>query len=157
MFKKVKSLLVAGALVLGMAVPVHAAETCLFGNVGVHREDGNHYIEKADMIIKDDFHGVMAELRERENDGYIVEKLDDADGYDEAWAIYADADYNNVKDNGEELIGIVYVNFADSVVSEKGWAPDLTPGTGDPVVIGGALFSVAAVGGLFVVNKKRRK
>lgn len=157
MFKKVRSLLVAGALVLGMTLPVHAAENCLFGNVGVHGEDGNHYIEKADMIVKDDFHGVITELKEREHDGYIVEKLADAGEYDEAWAIYGDANYNNNKDEGEQLIGNVYINFADGVVSEKGWVPDLTPGTGDPLVIGGALFSLAAAGGLFVVNRKRRK
>lgn len=155
MFKRVKSLLVAGLLVLGSTGFVFADDVCLFGSVGAH-EGVNHYIEEADMIDKEQFEAVIAEVEEKENDGYIVDEIDKGE-YEAAYAIYGDKDYDNEIDEDEVVVENVYINFANGVMEEKGWLPELAPGTGDTLVAGGVVVVALAAGGLLVVNRKNKK
>ena len=156
MFKNVKGLIVAGLLVIGSTGFAFADEGCLFGNVGVHGEDGVHRKEEADLIEAEGFNATMQTVKDKENDGYILEETT-VDGYEKAYKIIADVNYNNLIDAGEAVVETIAINFADGVVEEKGWLPELAPGTGDTLVAGGAVVAALAAGGLLVVNRKNKK
>ena len=64
---------------------------------------------------------------------------------------------NGEIDEDEVVVENVYINFANGVMEEKGWLPELAPGTGDTLVAGGVVVAALAAGGLLVVNRKNKK
>lgn len=164
MFKRVKTLLASGVLVLGMAMPAFADGNnwdieCFLSNVGSHAEGRVHYIEDENVVKETDFDKeVFKKIDEKQKDGLVIEKLDsDKDGYDKKYVIYADKDYDNVKDSPEVIVETIYIDFGDDVSGQKGWIDEITPGTGDALALGGLAVAAVAAGGLTIVNKKRNK
>ena len=61
--------------------------------------------------------------------------------------------YTNV--SGEKkLIEVIFIDFFES--DSKGWVPEITPGTGQAIAVGGMVVLAAAGVGLLVNNKKKK-
>lgn len=61
--------------------------------------------------------------------------------------------YTNV--SGEKkLIEVIFIDFFES--DAKGWVPEITPGTGQAIAVGGIVVLAAASVGLLVNNKKKK-
>ena len=61
--------------------------------------------------------------------------------------------YTNV--SGEKkLIEVIFIDFFES--DAKGWVPEITPGTGQAIAVGGIVVLAAAGVGLLVNNKKKK-
>ena len=61
--------------------------------------------------------------------------------------------YTNV--SGEKkLIEVIFIDFFES--DSKGWVPEITPGTGQAIAVGGIVVLAAAGVGLLVNNKKKK-
>ena len=54
-----------------------------------------------------------------------------------------------------KLIEIIEIEFFDATES-KGWIPEITPGTGQALAVGGIVIGAAAAVGLLVNNRKRK-
>lgn len=52
------------------------------------------------------------------------------------------------------IVERIQVDFVD--VTNKGWIPEITPGTGQALAVGGLVIGAAAVTGLLVNNRKRK-
>lgn len=125
------------------------------------------YIENMDALGSVSVDGT---LRTIEKDAAISKK---------SWEKFVE-DFNNNKDNGltitwdendisdEHGFYSVYITYGDQEkfvenisidfydVSNKGWLPEITPGTGQALAVGGIVIGAAALTGL-VVNNKRKK
>ena len=55
----------------------------------------------------------------------------------------------------DELIEIIEIEFFDAT-GAKGWLPEITPGTGQALAVGGIVIGAAAAVGLLVNNRKRK-
>lgn len=61
--------------------------------------------------------------------------------------------YTNV--SGEKkLIEVIFIDFFES--DSKGWVPEITPGTGQAIAVGGIVILAVASVGLLVNNKKKK-
>jgi hypothetical protein len=61
--------------------------------------------------------------------------------------------YTNV--SGEKkLIEVIFIDFFES--DSKGWVPEITPGTGQALAVGGIVIGAGAAVGLLVNNRKRK-
>ena len=61
--------------------------------------------------------------------------------------------YTNI--SGEKkLIEVIFIDFFES--DAKGWVPEITPGTGQAIAVGGIVVLAAAGVGLLVNNKKKK-
>ena len=61
--------------------------------------------------------------------------------------------YTNVSEE-KKLIEVIFIDFFDS--ESKGWVPEITPGTGQAIAVGGMVVLAAAGVGLLVNNKKKK-
>lgn len=167
MFNRVKSLIVSGVLVLGMAMPAFAdgenpnwtADKCLIGDqVGVH-DNKVHTIVDADIVTKEDFYDkVFTPITETKKDGLIIKTISEDGNKNGVYQIWSDKDYDdNIDESKDVLLETINIDFGDDVVTDKKWNPGITPGTGDTLALGGLAVAAVAAGGLTIVNKKRNK
>ena len=174
MFKKVKSLLVAGLLVAGMSGSVFAANPAdtnenwteirseieaITGGDIAQKVDGvdHYYVEDEDGVTKHNFEtSIVQEIESRKKDGLVIahEEINDDRGYQMKYLIYNDNNYDN---SADELLMVVLVDWADDVVTENGWDIGITPETGDTIALGGLVVAGVAVGALALNNKKKNK
>ena len=159
MFKKVKSLLVAGLLVMGMAVPVFANEegktsqsivtdnfASMMEGAGAQLVNGIYVIEKNDMVDEDNWNGLMADVNGNVYDGLRIT------GENGVYIAYFDEDFDDAEDSTDIKIADIQIDF--SKTEEKGIF-DITPGTGDAAIaVGGIAVAAVAIGVLIYVNKK---
>ena len=178
MFKRVKSLVLAGVLVLGMAVPAFAEGETTFDKVknnylnsmtGVgSRPDGSDIR----TITKDDY--VSAAEWQKFINGINDEKQIEIDGekvntnnrlvitaYDEditQYKVYFDADSDNqIDEPGDTLIETINIEINNDAAQGKGLIGDIiSPETGDIIAYGGLGLAVIAGAGLYISNKKRK-
>jgi len=61
--------------------------------------------------------------------------------------------YTNVSEE-KKLIEVIFIDFFES--DAKGWVPEITPGTGQAIAVGGMAVLAAAGVGLLVNNKKKK-
>jgi len=158
MFKRVKSLLIGGVLVLGMSASAFADGTpewkLDYGTVdGVVRT-----IEASEMITKAKWDAFVGEVNKMQNGFVIVsEKEEEKAG---VFNVYSDADYDNDKTEIKEDELIETINIEYLVIGEdglqKGVIESIMPETGDAIAIGGAVMGIASIGALAFVNKKRK-
>lgn len=166
MIKKLRILLLSGALSLSMVTGVFAGgngnDGCQLGNVpGEHEKSNEH---KIDNVTKEDWLNYVNKVNTT-NTGIFIEAPNNLNG--EGWhtyKVYEDTDYNHEKDNNHqiEVVKIKFLKSEDksSEPSTPDVKPDdkpiLPPSTGDtsimPLVIGaGTIIST-----LIVVNAKKK-
>lgn len=170
MFKRVKSLVLAGALVLGMAIPAFAAdesipdETTLEKVTRIYLEkmkavgtiDENtkiRTITEDDYVSDADWQKFMDGInKEEKNNRLVIE-------YDEnlkVYKVYFDvAPYNKV-DASDILIDTIDIAINNDDVAGKGILDVISPETGDMIAYGGLAVAAIAGAGLYISNKKRK-
>ena len=171
MFKKVKSLLIAGLLVLGSVVPVFAdnvltgvdyeatktsinnrLESTLTTAGAEKTEEGGIPVYTFDTYSLSSMLTLMNTINDNDNDGIIM--LHGEDGYN----IYYDSDFDgdvNLETPDVELLAIIRVD--EFIFENQKGLITLAPGTGDALAVGAVVGVVALGGVLVVVNKKRKE
>ena len=104
-------------------------------------EDNVRSISKKDSIEKSTWDNFVQKFND-ENNGMIIKES--------AGKYYV---YVNI-DGEEKLIETIEIEFFDA--GNKGWIPDITPGTGQALAAGGIAIGAAAAVGLLVNNRKRK-
>ena len=170
MFKKVKSLLVAGLLVMGMSGSVFAANesTCVVPATGTHGTGENahvHTIEYEEAINNDEVTNLKDEIN-KNSKYYIAEEgsevINDKGNTVRTIDVYFDANCDGDRNDGElgdRLIETIKIEVNGNVGAavEKGWEDILTPETGDAIALGGLAVAGVAVGALALNNKKKNR
>ena len=174
MIKNVKSLIVAGLLVVGMSGNVFADKVpaeC-FVNVGSHdAAKHEHVITEADLVKAEDFEAFLAKLSaESDKHGYILKKETLKDGRIKVevfidWNL--DGKIENYTQVGsgklieeEKVLETIYFKAGDEKINNKGLLPeipDIVPGTGDGLMLGGLAIALVAGAIVVFVNKKDKK
>ena len=173
MFKRVKSLVLAGALVLGMAVPAFAegeSKTALqivtekytgAMNIG-SASDGIRTIEENVLINKKNWDdNFVGKINTKPNDGLhivIPDSRDDNGPY--TYIVYFDANFDGTLSNEEKTdankIETINITFTNRRNEDKGIFDIISPETGDMIAYGGLGLAVIAGAGLYISNKKRK-
>ena len=180
MFKRVKSLVLAGALVLGMAVPAFAAE---YGELTPRqqatydeilknykakitagtRDDntGIRFIGKLDYVSNDDMDKFVNSINNNNNNGLRVfnEPCTEGDHNDcNVYKVVFDSDFDGDPDEdaNDVLIEVLHVEINNEKIGDKGVFDDITLETGDMIAYGGLAIAVIAGAGLYISNKKRK-
>ena len=186
MFKRVKSLVLAGALVLGMAVPAFAADDTTLGKVtknysdsmkglGVVDTDAKTRIITSDDYVSDEewqkfINGINNEktiIIKETVDGQEVEKEVATNNrlvitaYEKdrtEYQVYFDANSNNeINESVDTLIETIIITTNNDAVQGKGLIGDIiSPETGDMIAYGGLAIAAIAGAGLYISNKKRK-
>lgn len=173
MFKRIKSLLIAGVMVLGMTGAAFANgngnDGCqLEGLRGQHNGD-QHKIEK---VAIDDWKAYMNQVNSM-NSGVVIEPQqknweDKAAGPSEGWIefkVYADKDFDHVKDNNKQ-IEVIHIKFNVALTDEDKFEknkedlpglPEKEPETGDTSLFVYGAVALASAAGLYVINNKKDK
>ena len=180
MFKRVKSLVLAGTLVLGMAAPAFAEDTTTLGKVKT-----NYFTSMTGVgsckdapdgtsirtITKDDY--VSAAEWQKFINGINTEKQIEVEGvkmdtnnrlvitaYNEnitEYKVYFDANSDNQIDKDDTLIETINIEINNNAAQGKGLIGDIiSPETGDMIAYGGLGLAVIAGAGLYISNKKRK-
>ena len=163
MFKKVKSLLVAGLLVMGMSGSVFAANesTCVLPSDGEHDHNTNVHTIDYDEAINDDEVTRLKDQINKTSKYYIAEEATGADDEVRIIEVYFDGNCDGDHDDVDfdKLIEIINIEVNDNVGAavEKGWEDILTPETGDAIALGGLAVAGVAVGALALNNKKKNR
>ena len=174
MFKRVKSLVLAGALVLGMAVPAFAADTnATFAyvegkyleamKVGSRPDDSDiRTITKDDYISEKDWQDFIKginkenEIDAKKNNRLVMTSYEDGLALSQ-YKVYFDADSNNkIDESVDKLIETINIEINNEAASEKGIFDIISPETGDMIAYGGLAIAAIAGAGLYISNKKRK-
>lgn len=166
MFKRVKSLVLAGALVLGMAVPAFAetplekVTTNYLNNMsGVGSYDAGaktRTITKEDYISDEEWETFIKGINEEEGASNRLVITAYGAGRTE-YKVYFDANYDNVLNESDELlIETINIEINNDDVNGKGIIDIISPETGDMIAYGGLTIAAIAGAGLYISNKKRK-
>ena len=173
MFKRVKSLVLAGALVLGMAVPAFAEgegtpeepKTALemvtenykkemtIGNVS----DKTRTILESHLIRQENWEKFVQNINGNNNDGLHIIAPNEVKGNGpHEYKVYFNASFNDADLKNDELIETINITFTDRKNEDKGIFEIISPETGDIIAYGGLGLAVIAGAGLYISNKKRK-
>ena len=165
MFKKIRGLVVAGLLVVGMSGNIFAdnytigsTSGCILnGSAGVHNDENHtHIIKKEDRQTQTKIDEMIDSIYEQVNgvnsvyEGYFTVVNSPEDEYIEV--------YRNF--DGQQILveRIDYVVYTEEDQLEKGWLDlEITPETGDAIALGGLAIAGVAAGALALNNKKKNK
>lgn len=185
MFKRVRSLILAGAIVLGMTVPAFATPTSyedasarekmIIDNYMQHMKDNGlgeskeitgigylKYQRKLNddtgiKVNKNDLEVFVNSINASTTD-YLYASLSDYpyNGNDVLVNIWYDENNDNKTSGSNEfIIEEIFIKY-EEYNAAKGWIPQITPQTGQTLAIGGLVVGAAAGIGLLVNNKKRK-
>ena len=105
--------------------------------------NGERHIDTSFMIEKQTWLDFIADVCDADN--YVTIEEGNEKG---EYHVYTDV-------SGErKLIEVIFIDFFES--DDKGWVPEITPGTGQAIAVGGLVVLAAAGVGLLVNNKKRK-
>ena len=105
--------------------------------------NGERQIDTSFMIEKQAWEDFIADVNAADN--YVTIEAGEEKGEYHV--------YTNV--SGEKkLIEVIFIDFFES--DSKGWVPEITPGTGQAIAVGGVVILAAAGVGLLVNNKKKK-
>lgn len=152
MIKKLKILLLSGALSLSMVTGVFAGngnDGCQLGPGVTGEHNGNQH--KITTVTQADWENYVNKVNTT-NTGIVIEKINGSDD-NHTYHVYKDENYDHEKDNNQQ-IEVVHIKFLTS--GDKGNKPILPPSAGDtsimPLVIGaGAVTST-----LIAINAKKK-
>ena len=167
MFKRIKSLLIAGVMVLGMTGAAFANgngnDGCQVpGLRGYHDKSNEHKVEK---VTKADWDAYVKQVNET-NTGIVIEQQSNDNG--NGWVtfkVYADKDFDHVKDNNKQ-IEVIHVKFNVALTDEEKFEknkenlpglPEKEPETGDASLFVYGAVALASAAGLYVINNKKDK
>lgn len=176
MFKRVKSLVLAGALVLGMAVPAFAAKTTLetvkdnyLGKMVAgsceNDIDGTSIrtITRDDYVSEEDLKAFIKGINEEKdattNNRLVITKYEDGINKPpyKQYKVYFDADSDNeIDEPGDTLIETINIEINNEAAGGKGVFDIISPETGDMIAYGGLAIAAIAGAGLYISNKKRK-
>lgn len=185
MFKRVRSLILAGAIVLGMTVPAFATPTSyedasarekmIIDNYMQHMKDnglgeseeitGIGYLKyqrnlndnTGIKVNKNDLEVFVKSINANTTD-YLYASLSKytSNGNDVLVNIWYDENNDNKTSGSNEfIIEEIFIKY-EEYNEAKGWIPQITPQTGQTLAIGGLVVGAAAGIGLLVNNKKRK-
>ena len=173
MFKRVKSLVLAGALVLGMAVPAFAADTnATFAyvegkyldamKVGSRPDDSDiRTITRDEYVSEEDWKSFIQGINNEnekdatKNNRLVMTSYEDGLALSQ-YKVYFDANSDNIIDKDDKLIETINIEINNEVASEKGIFGVISPETGDMIAYGGLAIAAIAGVGLYISNKKRK-
>lgn len=162
MIKKLKILLLSGALSLSMATGVFADgngnDGCQLGTNVPGEHDGNQH--KISNVTQADWETYVDTVNTT-NTGIVIEGPNNLNGNGwHTYKVYADTNYDHEKDNNQQ-IEVVHIKFLTSEdKGDKPITPDdkpiLPPGTGDTSIMPLVIGAGAIVSTLIVVNVKKK-
>lgn len=165
MIKKLRILLLSGALSLSMATGVFADgngnDGCQLGTNAPGEHNSNSNVHTISNVTQEDWE-IYVNTVNTTKTGIVIEAPDNLNGEgNHTYKVYEDKNYNHKIDKGEKQIEVVHIKFLTSGdKGDKPITPDeppiLPPGTGDtsimPLVIGaGAVTST-----LIAINAKKK-
>lgn len=162
MFKKLKSLVLTGIMVMAMAVPAFAdskdfspsLENKVKNNLhatlikaGASQKGNEYKFDRDDKIQGSTWEAFTKNINDVKEDGLVVDNN----------KFYFDSNFNNVLDicKDKYLATVVIDKYLED--SEKGVElPGIQPGTGDnSIAVGGAVVAIIAIGGAaYLIFKK---
>lgn len=113
-------------------------------NIGTKDDSGIRTIGKEFAISRGDWESHINKLEE--SGGFFVGVTLDDDGNSGEYEIYSMV--------SGDLIETVKIEFFDAK-GAKGWVPEITPGTGQALAVGGIVIGAAAAVGLLINNRKK--
>ena len=170
MFKKIRGLMVAGLLVIGMSGSVFAANEseCVINGAGAHGEGENahvHTIEYKDGVTSTEIERLLEEINgDTGNNKYykaitVTAEKDDKGNDKLIVNVYLDANLDGEITEGQygdKLVEQLVMTANNNVGVDKGWFEEIAPETGDAIALGGLVVVAIASVGLVIVNRKKR-
>ena len=163
MLKRVRGLVVAGLLVVGMSGNVFAdntGSTCVLPSNGEHKHETKEHIISYDEAINDDEVTRLKDQINKTSEYYIAEETTGAEDDVRVIEVYFDGNHDgDHTDEFDKLIETIKIDVNDEVGAavEKGWTDILIPETGDAIALGGLAVAGVAAGALALNNKKKNK
>lgn len=171
MFKRIKSLLIAGLVVVGMTGAAFANGN---GNDGCQapglRGEHNGNQHKIERVTIEDWKAYMNQVNSI-NSGIVIEPQqknweDKAAGPSEGYIefkVYADKDFDHKADNNKQ-IEVIHVKFNVALTEDEKYEknkdnlpelPEEEPETGDTSLLIYGAIVLASAAGLYVINNKK--
>ena len=114
-------------------------------SLGKVSDDGSfRYIDKSYGINENDWNDFLTNFNDKtnKNNGMRIE-------YDKNEKVYV-----VIENINNTIVERIQIEFIDTL--DKGWIPEITPGTGQALAVGGIVIGAVAAVGLLVNNRKRK-
>lgn len=113
-------------------------------SLGKVSDDGSfRHIDKSYGINQDDWNDFITDFNDKtdKNNGMRIEY----DAKDNVYVV--------IENINNTIVERIQIEFIDTL--DKGWIPEITPGTGQALAVGGIVIGAAAAVGLLVNNRKK--